>query len=80
MPRSRSQRALLHEDGDAMKWKLKDKLNDRCIVSDCGNYQISRFTLGGVDLFLVYHGSAEIGTAENGNEARRVAEKHKGAV
>ena len=63
-----------------MKWKLKDKANDRCIVSDCGGYRISRFTCGGVDLFLVYHGSQEIGSAENGNEARRIAVKHKGAV
>lgn len=63
-----------------MKRKLKDKANDRCIVSDCGGYRISKFTCGGVDLFLVYHGSQEIGDAENGNEARRIAERHKGAV
>lgn len=63
-----------------MKWKLKDKANDRAIVSDCGAYRISRFTCGGVDLFLVYHGSQEIGSAENGNQARRIAEKHKGAA
>lgn len=64
-----------------MNWKLKDKANDRCIVSDCGGYRISKFTCGGVDLFLVYHGSQEIGDAENGNEARRIAERHsKGAV
>lgn len=65
-----------------MKWRLKDKANDRCIVSDCGQYRISRFTCGGVDLFLIYHGTDEIGTAENGNQARRIAEQHKakGAV
>lgn len=63
-----------------MKWKLKDKLNDRCIVSDCGGYRITKFTLSGVDLFMVYHGSQEIGSAENGNQARRIAVKHKGAV
>lgn len=60
-----------------MKWRLKDKANDRCIVSDCGRYRISKFTCGGVDLFLIYHGSSEIGTAENGNQARRIAEQHK---
>lgn len=63
-----------------MKWKLKDKANDRCIVSDCGGYRISKFTCGGVDLFLIYQGSQEIGSAENGNEARRIAVKHQGAV
>ncbi|WP_252108972.1 MULTISPECIES: hypothetical protein [unclassified Halomonas] len=60
-----------------MKWKLKDKTNDRCIVSDCGAYRISRYTCGGVDLFLIYHGNDEIGSADSGNEARRVAERHK---
>lgn len=64
-----------------MKWKLKDKANDRAIVSDCGQYRITTFTLSGVDLFMVYHGSQEIGSAENGNEARRIAERHsKGAA
>ena len=64
-----------------MKWRLKDKANDRCIVSDCGQYQISKFTCGGVDLFLIYHGSDEIGEARDGNKARRIAENHsKGAV
>ncbi|MCP1316384.1 hypothetical protein [Halomonas sp. 707B3] len=64
-----------------MKWRLKDKANDRAIVSDCGNYQISRFTLGGADLFTVYCSGKEIGDAQNGNEARRIAEKHsKGVV
>lgn len=64
-----------------MKWRLKDKANDRCIVSDCGQYQISKFTCGGVDLFLIYHGGHEIGEARDGNKARRIAEKHKqGAV
>lgn len=60
-----------------MKWKLKDRANDRCIVSDCGQYRIRKFTLSGVDLFVVYQGSEEIGSAENGNQARRIAEKHK---
>lgn len=60
-----------------MKWKLKEKCNDRCIVSDCGQYRISKFTLSGTDLYLIYHGGTEIGSAENGNEARRIAEKHK---
>lgn len=64
-----------------MKWKQKTVNNDRCIVSDCGNYRISRFTCGGVDLLLVYYGSQEIGEAPDGNKARRIAEKHsKGAV
>ncbi|RUR26827.1 hypothetical protein ELY33_17110 [Vreelandella andesensis] len=63
-----------------MKWKLKDRANDRCIVSDCGEYRISKYTLSGVDLLLVYHASNEIGSAENGNEARKIAVKHKGAV
>jgi hypothetical protein len=63
-----------------MKWKQKTVNNDRCIVSDCGHYQISRFTLGGADLFTVYFSGKEIGDAQNGNGARRIAEKHKGAV
>ena len=67
--------------GVRVKWKLKDKANDRCIVSDCGQYRISKFTCGGVDLFLIYHSGNEIGNAENGNQARRIAERHKqGAV
>ena len=60
-----------------MKWRIKDKANDRCIVSDCGQYQISKFTCGGVDLFLIYHGGHEIGEARDGNKARRIAEQHK---
>ena len=64
-----------------MKWKLKEKQNERCIISDCGAYRISKFTCGGVDLFLVYYGSQEIGEAPDGNKARRIADKHsKGAV
>lgn len=59
-----------------MKWKLKDKLNDRCIASDCGKYQISRYTLSDCDLFMVFHGSTEIGTASTGNSARRIAIDH----
>lgn len=64
-----------------MKWKLKDRANDRCIISDCGQYRISKYTMQGVDLYIVYHGSKEIGTAGSGNAARRIAERHsKGAV
>ncbi|MCC4288496.1 hypothetical protein [Vreelandella aquamarina] len=64
-----------------MKWKLKDKANDRAIISDCGQYQITKFTCGGVDLFIVYHQGSEIGDAQNGNQARRIAENHsKGAI
>lgn len=59
-----------------MKWKLKHTSNDRCIVSNCGEYQISRFTFSGNDLFMIYHEGNEIGEARNGNEARRKAEKH----
>ena len=60
-----------------MKWKLKSKGNDRCIVSDCGQYQISRFTCGGLDFYQVYHGSVQIGDAPDGNKARKVAMQHK---
>jgi len=64
-----------------VKWKLKGRANDRAIVSDCGQYMISKFTCGGVDLFLIYHSGNEIGNAENGNQARRIADGHKqGAV
>ena len=59
-----------------MKWKIKVKTNDRCIVSDCGQYQISRFTLGAMDLYYVYHQGSEIGTAESGNAARKIADRH----
>jgi hypothetical protein len=60
-----------------MKWKIKARGNDRCIVSDCGQYQISRFTLGGQDMFLIYHQSSEIGDAKDGNAARKVAMRHQ---
>lgn len=63
-----------------MKWRIKDKENDRAIISDCGRYQISRFTCSGVDLYLVYHGGHEIGEARDGNKARRVAERHSKGV
>ena len=59
-----------------MKWKLKDRANDRCIISDCGQYRISKYTMQGVDLYMVYHGSKEIGTASDGNQARRIATDH----
>lgn len=59
-----------------MKWKVKDKGNDRCIISDCGQYRISRFICGERDLFLVYHGSTEIGDAPDGNKARKIAQQH----
>jgi len=64
-----------------VRWKIKDPKNERCIISNCGAYRISKFTCGGVDLFLVYYGNQEIGDAGNGNQARRIADKHsKGAV
>lgn len=64
-----------------MKWHKKTANNDRCIVSDCGQYQITKFTCGGIDLFVVYHQGSEIGDAVNGNQARRIAENHsKGVV
>ena len=59
-----------------MKWKLKDRANDRCIISDCGQYRISKYTMQGVDLYMVYHGSKEIGTAGSGNAARKIATDH----
>jgi hypothetical protein len=60
-----------------MKWKLKDRANGNCIISDCGQYRISKYTLQGMDLYMVYHGSKEIGTASSGNAARRIAADHK---
>lgn len=69
-------RSLQAEDGDAMKWRLKDRNNDRAIISDCGKYQISRYTPSDCDLFMVFHGSTEIGTASTGNSARKIAIDH----
>ncbi|RUR38526.1 hypothetical protein [Vreelandella populi] len=68
-----------------MKWAVKrdpvtKKVIRDVIISDCGRYQITKFTCGGVDLFLIYQGGNEIGSAENGNQARRIAERHKGAA
>lgn len=69
-----------------MNWEYKrsektNAINDRCLISDCKAYKIAKFTLGGKNLFVIYHNGDEIGTAQNGNEARRIAEKHsKGAV
>jgi len=59
-----------------MKWS---KVNDYCIRS--GEYQISKYTLSGENLFVVWHGGVEIGTADSGAKARKIAEKHsKGGV
>lgn len=59
-----------------MKWKLKNNSNDRCIVSDCGRYRISRYTLGGADLYRVFRGDQPIGDGKTGNEARKIALRH----
>jgi len=59
-----------------MKWS---KVNDYCIRS--GEYQISKYTLSGEDLYIVWLNGVEIGTADSGNDARKIAEKHsKGGV
>ncbi|RUR52718.1 hypothetical protein [Vreelandella populi] len=68
-----------------MKWDYQrsDKtnaINDRCLISECKAYKIAKFTLGGKSLFVTYHQGTEIGSAQNGNQARRIAEKHKGAA
>jgi hypothetical protein len=63
-----------------MKWKLKHANNQRCIISDCGEYQISRLTLSGIDYYEVYSRGERIGDARSGNEARKVAERHKKGV
>ncbi|WP_129141511.1 hypothetical protein [Modicisalibacter coralii] len=54
-----------------MKWT---KVNPYCIRA--GEYQITKFTLGGEDLYLVYHQGEQIGNARDGNAARKVAIKH----
>ncbi|WP_404463064.1 hypothetical protein LG331_09810 [Vreelandella aquamarina] len=54
-----------------------DGVNERCLISDCKQYKISKFTLSGESLFLIYHCGKEIGDATNGKEARRIAEQHK---
>lgn len=54
-----------------MNWQ---RINAYCIRA--GEYRISRYTLGGEDLYIVYHGDTQIGTARNGNEARGIADRH----
>lgn len=63
-----------------MKWKLKHANNERCIISDCGRYQISRLTFGGIDHYEVYYQGERIGDGRSGNEARKVAGDHKRRV
>lgn len=61
-----------------MKWRVKKTGNDRCIVSECGDYTISRYTCGGNDIYLTHFRGEQVGDGTNsGNEARRVAVKHK---
>ncbi|TDX30773.1 hypothetical protein DFO67_10428 [Modicisalibacter xianhensis] len=55
-----------------MKW---NKVSSYCIRS--GAYRISKFNLGDVQLFQVYHGERLIGDARDGNAARKIAEKHE---
>ena len=59
-----------------MKWKLKDKRNDRCGISDCGRYMISHYTLSGDDVFKVFCSGQEIGTTSSRDEAKRIAMDH----
>lgn len=54
-----------------MKWQ---PVNAYCIRS--GEYRITKYTLGGEDLYMVYHCNDEIGHAHSGNVARKVAERH----
>lgn len=54
-----------------MKWK---PVNAYCIKS--GEYRITKYTLGGKDLYVVYHISDEIGHADDGNAARKIASRH----
>jgi len=54
-----------------MKWT---RVNSTCIR--LGAYRISKYTLGGMDYYEVYHGETLIGDARGGNEARKVADKH----
>lgn len=54
-----------------MKWT---RVNANCIQS--GPYRISRYTLGGIDYYEVYHGTELIGDAQDGNRARKIAMRH----
>lgn len=61
-----------------MKWRIKKPSNDRCIISECGDYTISRYTCDGKDIYLTHYRGEQIGDGKSsGNEARRVAAKHK---
>lgn len=55
-----------------MKWS---RVNSTCIRS--GAYRISKYTLGGMDYYEIYHGDELIGDAKDGNAARKVAIKHE---
>lgn len=60
-----------------MRWRQKDPNNDRCGISDCGKYKISQYTQIGDDIFMVFYGGQEIGTAGNRDAAKRIARDHK---
>lgn len=54
-----------------MRWS---RVNSTCIQS--GAYKITKYTLGGRDLYEVYHDSELVGAAEDGNKARKIAAHH----
>lgn len=55
-----------------MKWS---RVNANCIQS--GAYRITKYTLGGMDIYQIYRGSELIGDAPDGNKARKVAMRHQ---
>ncbi|HET8792088.1 MAG TPA: hypothetical protein VFM75_12845 [Modicisalibacter sp.] len=55
-----------------MKWS---RVNSTCIRS--GAYRISKYTLGGMDYYEIYHGDELIGDARDSNKARKVAMRHQ---
>lgn len=51
-----------------------------CKISDCKEYKISKYTLGGVRLYVLFHQGARLDSGSDAGKLIKRAERHKGAV
>ncbi|WP_438455331.1 hypothetical protein [Vreelandella venusta] len=51
-----------------------------CKISECKEYKLSKFTLGGEKLYVLYHKGSELDSGSGAGKLIKRAERHKGAA
>ena len=48
-----------------------------CKISDCKEYKLSKYTLGGEKLYVLFHKGAELDSGSDAGKLIKRAERHK---